>query len=80
METGQDAKTMNPIRAWFIKKRFFIKSRPRIIAWEKDGRKFVVVLMCGWRGKKWARRFEVVNELDEHDEPSPFQGANVQSV
>lgn len=69
-----NGKKINPLRAWYLKKRFYMKSRPMIRQYQCDDKKYLLIVMCGWHGEKWGRRFEIVSELDDNFNPVPFSG------
>ena len=76
--TNTKNEKVNQIKAWYLKKKFFMQAKPKIICWEVKDRKYIAIIKCGWRGKKWERRFEVVNEINSKGEPIPFPGAKIQ--
>ena len=54
--------------------KWLITNRFKVLAWRKDGKKYLAVLETNWRGTKWRRTFEVVDELDQYMNPIPFPG------
>ena len=40
-----------------------VRINTRLIFYERDGKKYLAVVKTGWRGTKWSRHFEIVNEI-----------------
>lgn len=62
------------IKAYLRKLHFLLRNRFKVILWKHEGKKYLAITATGWRGVKWTRRFEIVDELDEHYLPIPFKG------
>ena len=54
---------------WFRVKRFMMTHKTKLFLWQSDGRKYLAVHETGWRGRKWSRKFEVVDEVDDRLQP-----------
>lgn len=57
------------IKEWLITKRFLMTHKTKLFLWQVDGKKYLAVHVTGWRGTKWARRFEVVDEVNDRLQP-----------
>lgn len=55
-------------------RRFLMTNRFKVFAWTHNGKKYLAVVETNWRGTKWKRNFEIVDELDENMNPIPFPG------
>ena len=45
----------------------------RFCFYEKSGQRYLAVIKTGWRGVKWSRHFEVVQEVTSTQEPLGFK-------
>lgn len=50
-------------------KRYLMTDRTKLFLWQMDGKKYLAVHVTGLRGLKWARTFEVVDEVNEELNP-----------
>lgn len=62
------------LKAKLKARKFLVTNRFKVFAWTDNGKKYLVVAETNWRGTKWRRAFEVINELDEFMNPIPFLG------
>jgi len=40
-----------------------------LISYSVDDKKYLAVVRTGWRGRKWSRHFEIVQEVDDQQRP-----------
>ncbi len=50
-----------------------LKHPLRFILYEKNGKRYLIVLLIGLKGEKVKRRFEIVTEVDKEDNPIEFK-------
>lgn len=64
-------KSRSPLAA-FMRRLYLHRKAVMLIRMEEDGKKYLAVHRCNWRGKVWTKWFEVVRETDEFKNTIPF--------
>lgn len=68
------------IKNFFLKLRAryrLLKDPLRFLLYEKNGKRYLIVVLIGLKGEKVKRRFEIITEVDKEDNPVEFKGIKI---
>lgn len=59
----------------YLRARYRLLKNPlKLIFYEKNGKRYLIVVLIGLKSEKLKRRFEIVSEVDKLHQPIAFEG------
>lgn len=54
-----------------------MKDPLKFLLYEKNGKRYLIVVLAGLKGEKVKRRFEIITEVDKENNPVEFKGIKI---